>query len=100
MQRDQQHMLSIRNPQQMPAQHRPLGQIEQLRGIFLTQTGQGRSALVTGQVAQILFQQRKAAIGRGDLLHRFTVHQFKTRAQGFLAGNQAIQRCLQGSGVK
>lgn len=95
VQGDQQHMLGVRHLQQLAAHQRALAQVKQLGRIVVAEALQRCLKGFVRQCAQVLLRQREAGIGRGDLLQRFAVHQFKTGAQGFVTRHQTIQGGLQ-----
>ena len=52
------------------------------------------------QAAQIVLDQMKAHLGRGDPLHRLAIEHHKARAQYLVARNDRIERGLQGASIQ
>jgi hypothetical protein len=93
MHRQDQRMFFFRHLYQPPTDQRSGFQIERDSGFFQEQTMQFRVRVLFQ--AQIIFQEREAGIGRPDELYRAAIELGEGCAQGFVAGDDAIESVAQ-----
>jgi hypothetical protein len=98
MHRQDQRMLFFRYLYQPSTDQRSGFQIERDSGFFQEQTMQFRVRVLFQ--AQIIFQEREAGIGRPDELYRAAIELGEGGAQGFVAGDDAIESVAQRNPVE